>query len=95
MADTGNDGLDRLVEQFAQQHPEPVVGFGEQVRTEQGPEAWQGPVDQYQAETSGQETGPAPGCTLGDGRESDAAPTWFREPLDLVPDAADTGLEAS
>jgi hypothetical protein len=89
MADAGKDNLDKLIDEFAQRYREPCVGFGEQVRTEQGPETWQRLVNQHQAETSGQAAVSAPGYTLGDGRESDAAQTWFRAPLDLVPDTPD------
>jgi hypothetical protein len=81
MADADKDGLDELVEQFAQQYREPVVDFGEQVRTEQGPEAWQRLVTQYQAET---------GRTLSDGRASGTAQTRFPGLLDLVPDEPQT-----
>ena len=93
MADTERDGLDELVEQFARQYREPVVGFGEQVRTEQGQETWNGLVAQYETETGQQLPDDARGGAPRTAEPGQApvteVPGGFRMPLDLAPDEPD------
>jgi hypothetical protein len=45
------DELDAEIDRLAAQYPEPCMGFGEEVRLAQGPEAWEALKRQYQRET--------------------------------------------